>query len=76
MRNSLGTFRRQETYEQWRDRMLRDTARYIEWGLAHPELVRRIPTHPVGKGAFTERAKSIFWTLVFRDPGPPEDEAT
>jgi len=42
-----------ETYEQWRARMLAETGRFIEWGLAHPDLVPRIPSHPVGHGRFS-----------------------
>jgi len=55
-----------ETYEQWRARMLAETGRFIEWGLAHPDLVPRIPSHPVGHGRFSERLKAVFWNMVLR----------
>ena len=64
MRNSPGL--RDETYEQWRARMLAETGRFVEWGLAHPEQVPTIPAHPVGRGRFSERLKAIFWTTVLR----------
>ena len=53
-----------ETHEQWRQRALDETSRFIEWGLAHSEKVEWIPRHPVGRGAFTERMKTVFWNLI------------
>jgi hypothetical protein len=74
MRNRPATFRSQESFEQWRERMLDETSRFVEWGLAHPELCRKIPTHPAGKGAFSDRVKALFWTIVLRETvGPPDD---
>jgi hypothetical protein len=63
---------RNQTYEQWRQSLLDDTARFIEWGLRHPENVEWIPQHPVGKGAFPERLKNIFWTLVLNNTHIPD----
>jgi hypothetical protein len=37
-----------ETFEEWRQRMLAETCRFIEWGLQHPEQVDWIPRHAVG----------------------------
>jgi len=63
---------RLETFEQWRQHMLEDTSRFIEWGLAHPEQVDWIPRHPVGGGGFSERVKSVFWGMVWsRENFPP-----
>jgi len=63
----------QETHEQWRQRTLAETSRFIEWGLAHPEKVEWIPRHPVGRGAFTERMKSVFWTLILQNDDRPDN---
>ncbi len=67
MRALTQTFRDDETYEAWRQRMLDETARFIEWGLAHPNEVRWIPTHPVGKGRFSQRTKAAFWRWIMQD---------
>ncbi len=63
---------RNQTYEQWRQTMLDDTSRFIEWGLRHPENVEWIPKHPVGKGVFPERLKNVFWTLVLNNTHIPD----
>ena len=62
-----------ETHEQWRQRTLAETGRFIEWGLTHPEKVGWIPRHPVGRGAFTERMKTAFWTLILRNDDRPDN---
>jgi len=67
MRAIVQTFRSDESYEEWRLRMLEESARFIEWGLEHPDEVQWIPTHPVGKGHFSERAKTIFWRWIMQD---------
>jgi hypothetical protein len=62
---------RDETFEQWRQRMLDETARFVEWGLQNPDKVEWIPKHPVGRAAFSERAKNLFWGLILnRDDWP------
>ena len=61
---AAGGNHREETYEQWRSRMLAETVRFIEWGLQNPEKVEWIPRHRVGQGAFSDRVKTMFWTLV------------
>ncbi|MCL2647142.1 MAG: hypothetical protein FWD61_09070 [Phycisphaerales bacterium] len=61
-----------ETYDEWRTRMLAETTRFIEWGLKHPEKVTWIPMHPVGKGNFPERLKQVFWSIVTEDKRWPE----
>lgn len=55
---------RDESFDRWRQRMLAETERFIEWGLQHPEEVERIPAVPVGQTSFSERVKSIFWNTV------------
>jgi hypothetical protein len=60
-----------ESFEKVRQRMLDETARFIEWGLQHPEEVTWIPKHRVGMGHFTERLKTIFWTLMLQDDKGP-----
>ncbi len=61
-----------ESTRQWRQRMIDETARFIEWGLQNPDKVTWIPKHPVGKGGFSERLKTIFWTLIAQDKNGPE----
>lgn len=56
-----------ESFHRWRERMLAETSRFIEWGLQNPDKVTWIPKHRVGSGSFTERLKNIFWTLALRD---------
>jgi hypothetical protein len=63
--------KRDESFQRWRERMLAETSRFIEWGLQHPEEVTWIPKHRVGAGRFTERLKNIFWTLALRDDKGP-----
>ena len=63
---------RDETFEQWRQRMLDDTARFIEWGLKHPDKVEWIPRHRVGAGVFSDRVKNIFWALVMANDDMPD----
>ena len=55
---------RNESFEQWRQRLLNETAKFIEWGLAHPEDVDPIPVVRVGKDGFTDRVKNLFWSLA------------
>jgi hypothetical protein len=63
---------RLETFEQWRQRMLDETGRFIEWGLAHPDQVDWIPRHPVRLGGFSERMKTVFWGIVWSRKDWPE----
>jgi len=65
MRDSLPD-KRLESFHQMRQRMLDETSRFIEWGLKNPEKVQWIPKHPVGRGAFSERVKAAFWTILAR----------
>lgn len=65
--------RHDEPFEQSRQRMLDETARFIEWGLRNPDKVEWIPKHPVGRGVFSERAKTIFWSLFLQKDQWPEE---
>ncbi|HTV47225.1 MAG TPA: hypothetical protein VMG59_02150 [Phycisphaerae bacterium] len=63
--------RADETYEQWRQRMLDETSLFIEWGLKHPGSIPRIPTHLTGFGEFSGQVKKWFWEFVLTtDFGP------
>jgi hypothetical protein len=63
---------RNETFDQWRERMLADTGHFIEWGLRNQDKVEWIPRHAVGRGAFTERVKTAFWTIVMSNRDMPD----
>jgi hypothetical protein len=63
---------RNETYEQWRSRMLRETAAFIEFGLKHPDQIEWIPKHPVGQGSFSTRLKALVWSLILSNKNLPE----
>ncbi|HOF17553.1 MAG TPA: hypothetical protein PK082_01490 [Phycisphaerae bacterium] len=56
-----------ESWRQYRERMLKETSRFIEWGLRHPELVIEIPAKPVGEGGFPQRVAEWFWGVVLSD---------
>lgn len=64
--------RRDETFEQFRERMLAETSRFIEWGLQNPDKVHRIPVHRVGTGTFGERLKTLFWNVALRNKNLPD----
>lgn len=51
-------------WEAYRRAMLRETERFIEWGLAHPDDVIEIPAKPVGTGGFPREVGQWFWTTV------------
>jgi hypothetical protein len=69
---SNASHHRTESFEQYRQRMLDDTSRFIEWGLAHPDQVEWIPRHRVGQGDFPERLKNVFWSLLLTNPHSPD----
>ena len=56
-----------ESWEEYRRRMLDETARFIEWGLRHPELVIEIPTKPAGEGGFPAKVSEWFWGIVLTE---------
>lgn len=55
---------RDESWEQYRRRMLDETSRFIEWGLANPEQVVGIPARPVGSKGFAPGMSQWFWQTV------------
>jgi hypothetical protein len=61
-----------EPFDHYRQRMLDDTSRFIEWGLAHPDQVEWIPRHRVGQGHFPDRLKDAFWALLFHNKNLPD----
>ena len=53
-----------EAWQEYRRKMLDETSRFIEWGLAHPEEVVWIPTKPASKGGYPRQIGEWFWTTV------------
>jgi hypothetical protein len=53
-----------ETWQQYRRRIIRETERFIEWGLAHPDEVIEIPMKPASEGGFPRKVGEWFWTTV------------
>jgi len=53
-----------ETWHEQRKRMLRETSRFIEWGLKHPELTIQIPAKPIGEGGFPKAVGEWFWGVA------------
>lgn len=56
-----------ETWEEYRRRMLQETARFIEYGLRHPEMVIEIPAKPANEPPFPSRVAQWFWGVVLTD---------
>jgi len=52
-------------YDAHRRRMIAETSAFIEWGLAHPDQVRWIPTKRVSEGGFSDAMSRVFWAGVF-----------
>ena len=65
-------FKPNESFEQMRQRILNETARFIEWGLANPEKVERIPRHVFGEGDFSTKLKRFFWAVALRKQEEPD----
>ena len=55
------------TWEEYRKQMLDETARFIEWGLKHPEQVIEIPVKPADQGGFPPGVGEWFWGVVLTD---------
>jgi hypothetical protein len=53
-----------ESWQQYRRRMIRETERFIEFGLRHPDYVIEIPAKPVGQGGFPKQVSEWFWRMV------------
>ena len=59
---------RDETFANMRQRMIDETSRFIEYGLAHPELMEWIPAQKVSQTTrFSDRIKRAFWSAFFRN---------
>lgn len=56
--------RGQESWEEYRQRLLDETSRFIEWGLNHPAEVEWIPMKPAGADGFPRQVSRWFWTVV------------
>lgn len=53
-----------DTWQAYRQRMLDETSRFIEWGLRHPDQVIDIPAKPVGAGGFPQAVAEWFWSTA------------
>lgn len=58
----------QDIYREVRNRMIRETERFLEECLRHPDRTLRIPAVPVGQGRFSQRFASAFWTQTLGIP--------
>lgn len=56
-----------ESWDEYRRRMLRETERFIEYGLAHPEDIIEIPAKPVGTEGFPRQISDWFWQTVLAE---------
>jgi hypothetical protein len=56
-----------ESWDEYRKGILRETSRFIEWGLRHPELTFEIPIKPSGDGGFPAQVARWFWGVVLTD---------
>jgi len=58
---------RNESWGLYRRRMLDETARYIEWGLRHPDQTVEIPAKPAGEGPWPRDVSDWFWGVVLTE---------
>ena len=58
-----------ESWSEYRQRILRETSRFIEWGLKHPELVIEIPAKRAGDGGFPRKVADWFWNAALTTRG-------
>lgn len=63
-----------ETWEDYRRRMLQETARFIEYGLKHPEMSIEIPSKPASQPPFPGKVGQWFWGVVLSDRISPSLE--
>ena len=54
----------EETWREYRQRMLDETSRFIEWGLNHPDEVMWIPAKPMGDGGFPRSVADWYWGIA------------
>ncbi len=52
--------------------MIGETERFIEYGLAHPELIIEIPAKPVDEQGWPDKTGAWFWDVVLT--GRPSGE--
>ncbi|MFP4107197.1 MAG: hypothetical protein ACLFVU_14085 [Phycisphaerae bacterium] len=53
-----------ESWEEYRARMIAETERFIEWGLRHPDEVIEIPSKPASQGDFPQQVGNWFWSVA------------
>ena len=56
-----------KSWDEYRRNMLRETERFIEWGLTHPDEMIEIPTKLAGEGGFPKSVAQWFWGVVLSD---------
>lgn len=64
-------WRRRETYEQMRRRLIRETEAALEFALDHPEFHRRIPVVESGVTEFDPALAERYWTMRLGLNHPP-----
>jgi len=58
----------EEVWQAYRREMIRETERFIDYGLSHPDEIIEIPSKPVGEDAFPREVAYWFYSIVLRDP--------
>lgn len=53
-----------QSWQTYREAMLAETARFIEWGLAHPDEVEWIPAKITEQGGYPQAVSQWFWGVV------------
>ena len=56
--------RQAESWDVIRARMMRETERFLEEAMTHPDRQLRIPAIPVGMGHFPRGYADAFWSNV------------
>ncbi len=70
---TLCTYHRDETFEAARQLHARmKPPASSSGGLQNPHKVDWIPKHPVGRGAFSDRLKNIFWNILLSNQDIPD----
>ena len=60
-------FKREETFEEMRQRMVTETSAYLSECLKHPELAVHIPMIPANSNRFPPSFAMSFWDPVLLD---------
>lgn len=58
---------RDESWEEMRDRIVRETSDFLTECMRHPELAVRIPMIPAGSGRFPPSLTVSFWAPILAD---------